>query len=876
MPAPAPASPGNIASGLGGYLKKNAKFAYGGLIGAAFLASDVKGILDADNKFKALLKTFKDFLVIRIAMVGIFTGVAAAVKSLVRETGSLDEALKKFTQIQQYSRQFQAFTGSLGSARQRISELYQLSLRKPFKFEDIVEANKALEVFTRGTYTSVTATKTIGEAAIASGNSISDTARAVGQFYDQLRSGEPIENAAEQLRQMGLISQDTADNLTGMATSGTDVTATFNQLTSALQDTAAGAAGYKDELEGITAEHQKAVAELQKAFGAPFAESESENIKNRTAAYQAITPVVAKLSQQAAGLYNGFSTAGTAVTKFLAQSSLVQRVLAGAGKGFMIATVAAGIFASFAAATLIPALVQLSTGISAFAGAGLLRLGVNAGIAATAVTTLETTLVGLSYALPIAAVAGFGVAIVGAMVHAREEVKKIKREFADWSASQDKATASLLAQVAAISTLTDKNEALAAAMDRIIELQKIRNQLADKEKHSAREQQKGWQFRTPAYMATHPGADPRSPLGRWWDKAAVQQEKVNKQEEKRAKIHQDIAKKALDDAAKSQTVNKQLVDSEAQRAFEIEQQTKGAKQRDFEARAGLKAQADLEGQLGENEKKRVSVQKQLDEERERFGVREKRTPEQIARHQAKQAQQEEELTKIAKERQDIQLQAPEFSATYKEAKAAQLRQAKIAKELEAAPPGARATAEVRNKYEQDLRRSRALAGPQALAQYSPAALHAAEVAAAKQKKVEAAPPSPEEKRQADVQKFQIDTEIKGHQARRRGDIATAQQQEDIADFTSNFEQLLPLLGKQQAAAVALDKTSDNIATQYQDSQKVVSSMTAIGGGGGVSGVNPQLESAKRREALQQEMVKLLEVLTGQENGAQGQASTFGP
>ena len=233
-----------------------------------------------------------------------------------------------------------------------------------------------------------------------------------------------------------------------------------------------------------------------------------------------------------------------------------------------------------------------------------------------------------------------------------------------------------------------------------------------------------------------------------------------------------------------------------------------------------------------------------------------------------------------KQRQDLQLQAPEFSATYLEGKAEQMRQAKEAFILQQQQNELQArggSLMEKRAIQQRLARARTLAGTaEFTAEGGAAALFKAEAEAAAARKREAQPPGPEETRQARVQQLQIETEIKGHEARRRGDIAGAQAQEDIADFMQNFEQLRGPLGEQKGASVALAKTSDAISQQYTDAQKVVSSMTAIGGGGGISGVNPQLESAKRREALQQEMVKLLGVLAGQETGAGEQSSTFAP
>jgi hypothetical protein len=317
-------------------------------------------------------------------------------------------------------------------------------------------------------------------------------------------------------------------------------------------------------------------------------------------------------------------------------------------------------------------------------------------------------------------------------------------------------------------------------------------------------------------------------------------------------------------AAAAETVNKKLVETEAQRRFEIEQQTKGVVQRDAEARAGLKYQADAERKLGELESRRVTVQEELTANRERFKERKDRTPEEEAKHRMSAEASEREITDIMKERQKIQLAAPEFSATKLEARAEQLRMAKEYYMLQKQQPPEGATEDEKRALEIKKQRAKTLAGPEALAAYTPRALEESEVQAGLAKKREEAAPRPEELRQERVQTFEIQTDIRGRQARSRGDVRGAEAAEDLSAAAKNFEQLLPLMGKDKAASVALQETQADITQQYQGAAHVVSSMQAVGGGGNASGVDPAMASARRREELQSRMVELLQILTGQE------------
>jgi hypothetical protein len=846
-----PAPPASLPSGIGNFMKRNAKFAYGGLIGGLFLASDVKGIFDADNKLKALLKTLKDFVLIRVAVAGVFAAVASAVRALVRDTGSLDAALKKLGQMQVFSRQMQTFVGGLQAARQRVSELAVLSERGPFKFEELVEANKNLQVFTRGAYSSVQATKDVGEAAIATGNSVEDVSRAVGAFYDRLRSGQPVGDVAEQLRQLGVINQSTADSLTSMADSGASLTVVFGRLTQAIKQTAEGAAGYKTELQSVTEEHQKAIDALKAKFAAPWTADEAKNLTNYTEATKAFTPTVEALGKTFATAYTGFSTATSGMVKFAAQSKTVQAAAQMAGKAIVVLSIVTLAYGVKVAAEVIPALIALA-----------LRL--------TAVGTVASTAGGVLAGLGAIAFGGAllaGVAtVIGAFIRLRQQIAENAKAYKDWVDKQASAQADFAGIVAAVTTLTEKNEAYAKGLERINALEKERADASKKQKETAKEIQKN------TFL---PGGVIPS-VERWYQRFAGkrqeedQQRRMAKQSERNKRDTMD----QMSALSKQVTVNKELVDSEAQRRIEIEQSTKSVEQRDREARSGLQARqtyerdiAGIEGERQDQENKLIQLKQDYEKSAKK--------PEDTARFQRESAKLEYGITDAMRRRNEMAARAPEFSSVALDAEVDRLEHAKQAKILEdernklIERGGA---SERRRELNAKITRERTLAEGK---EYTEESFLEAKRRAEEAHRREARAPGPEAVRAQKVQEVQIQTELNAHRARRRGDIATAQMQEDIASFVQNFEQLRPTLGAEKGARVALEKTADDIAQQYMDSQRVVSSMTAIGGGGGVSGVNAQLESDRRREQLLKEIKDILAGKATEENPLPGLA-TYGP
>ena len=848
--------PTSLSTSAGKFLKSNAKFAYGGGVGLAFLAGDIKGILDADNKLKALLKTAKDFILIRVAFIGIFKAVSDVVKGLVRDTGSLDAALKRLTQIQQYARAFQAFTGSLASAKQKIAELHQLSLRGVFKFEDLVEANKSLQVFTRGAYTSVEATKTVGEASIATGNSIQDTARAVGNFYDTLRSGESVKAAADQLRQMGLISTSTADQLTSMSESGASVEATFNELTSALEKTAQGAAGYKEELQSVTEEHAKAAEELKVAFGAPWTDADIQSTRNMSEGMKSITPAVAELSKSFAFLFNSASTLGSALFKIVAGSKAVQKALVIMGEAIMAVAVAAGLFATGAMIPLISLLLKFSLSAAMAAETGLVALGVGLDAATLAATGLQIALSTLLVGSVVLMAAAFVAALVGVVVKAKEEAVQAQKEFQDWTKSLKESTAAILEQAAAVTTLASKYETLGKTLQRMSANQKELKKLRAEERHLNKEIEVARELY---------GDEP---------KKLIQQLNINKAKQAELLSQQRILSQSKEEQAARQPLHEQLIKQEADREYFIEQQTKGVEERDREARAGVAVAAKAETDRSAIVAKRMALEQGLRDEE----AREKVAPEKQVEHQVKILGLQDQITKLKKEEQDIGLAAPGFSATAKAARAEQLQEAKKAVEAEAEMRGKKfATTEEKQAAERRLKQAQILAGPEAIKAYKadPGVLTRATIQAQKAIRAEAEPPSPEETRQLKVRRFEVETEITRGQARGRGDIKTVQAMEDLSKFSHHAEDLMAAgFGKPEALALAGRQTAADVAEEYASHPPPVAGITAIGGGGELPAVNAQLDIQRRMETLQQKMVDYLAIMSGQQPEQQQQPPVF--
>jgi hypothetical protein len=240
---------------------------------------------------------------------------------------------------------------------------------------------------------------------------------------------------------------------------------------------------------------------------------------------------------------------------------------------------------------------------------------------------------------------------------------------------------------------------------------------------------------------------------------------------------------------------------------------------------------------------------------------------------------ETEFTKRQREIADMEaqrlamgLQAPKETSAFLSARVEQLEQARIAK---SSRDLIKSTLEAGGRPEETTEARAALARATKLsggAEFNPMELAEtkAKLEIARQREAQASQLGTEA-RGARVQRFQTETDVAAQAARRGGDIRGAQQLEDVSRFTKNFEQFSKTFSKEKAADMALRKTQEEIKQEYF-TPNLVDSLTAIGGGGGVSGVDPILQSSRRIEQLNQEQVGLLKILTGQ--GSEPPPPTF--
>lgn len=455
---------------LDDFLKQNVS----GPLNKVFLAGYIRDISTAENKWKAVGKVIVEMavwtsrLVLPAVFIAAWVKLGSTVRTILRDTGSLDAALRRLAAIQGLQRTFAPLLGGLSAAKQRVAELVQFTGRqKFFKFEDIGEGARSLEVMTRGIYSSNQALLEVQNAAVSSGNGFAETAKAVSEFYADLREGQPIDQAAERLRQMGVISNQTANFLDDLQKSGAGVQQVFGELRGALAGAKPAEAG--EDLATIQQRQAEAAENLKRSFGAPFTHDEIQNTKNYTDAMNAIAPAVGRVASFFSVLTDGLSTVKSTIVKTAAESKPLQVVLEGLAKALGIV----------AAAGLLWGALQFPIILARWAAAFKGATG--------AMALFRVGLLGLSAATGIGAVLAVVGTAIGVFINYRRQQQEIAQRVKEMAQAHREAQEAIDQQSASVKTLAERNELLAKSMQQIIDLEKKKQDLLNQPAGSERD-----------------------------------------------------------------------------------------------------------------------------------------------------------------------------------------------------------------------------------------------------------------------------------------------------------------------------------------------------------------------------------------------------
>lgn len=473
-------------SALGDFLKKNATANTQGALGVLGVGGDVAAIATGHSKLKDAATALKNLIfgipMFQLAIVAAFTAMNKGIKAVLKDTGSLEAALKRLAAIRGLEKSLAPFVGGVDAAKTKVAELLVLAKSSNFKFEQFGSATQTLTVFTRGVYSSASALNEVADAAADTHNSLEATADVVGDFYSAIRNGQPIDSVTESMRQMGLITQQEAAYLDKLSASGAGASKMTQELNNAL---GAHRGGQARVLQGsnpddVNVMSAKAISGAQQAIGAPFAEKDVANTKNYAEALQNITPMLESISTFLAKMTTAFTNVESSMVKWLTTIPGVSAAVGGLVKGLGLvvsvsAAVAGGFFlvwlGEFIGATAIATADAYALATSLFSvEAALTALG--------AAAVVVETLVGLGVVVAIigAIVAGFsGLASLWGRLFMSDKVKEITKALNDMRRAFKESNDALKDQISSVTTLAERHEALQAALQHVKDAQEALN-----------------------------------------------------------------------------------------------------------------------------------------------------------------------------------------------------------------------------------------------------------------------------------------------------------------------------------------------------------------------------------------------------------------
>ena len=143
--------------------------------------------------------------------------ITGAVKSA---WNGLKLAMSKSFNFQTQTIQFKTLIGDIDEAKEHMLDLKELGDTPPFSLDEFARASRSMMVMSDGALGFKESLTLIGDAAAATGNGLEDVGHAVGRLYGFVRDGEPIGRAANELRNMGILTPEVVTELKALQEAG--------------------------------------------------------------------------------------------------------------------------------------------------------------------------------------------------------------------------------------------------------------------------------------------------------------------------------------------------------------------------------------------------------------------------------------------------------------------------------------------------------------------------------------------------------------------------------------------------------------------------------------------------------------------------------
>jgi colicin import membrane protein len=299
-------------------------------------------------------------------LIGAVSSFTLALTKSILSAQKLQEALKASAGAETLKQQFIALGSTAAAAEARIASLARIAANGAVSFESLGNASKILRVLGGAAADTEANIKRIADVFAASGAPVAAVATAYANFYKSVKEGGDVGSAAQEMANLGGISQDTAAKLKQLESSGAPVGTMLRTMTDALDSARGASAALKDTINGLQAQLKNLEESNNIKLGDKFAEGEKAGLraaiafeKLKNILQNGIANVIAPIKGAFASLTETIVSSGSATAAVKALTLAIQGLVLIA-IGSLISAAAQGVAGIL---SLAPALLKVGQAV---------------------------------------------------------------------------------------------------------------------------------------------------------------------------------------------------------------------------------------------------------------------------------------------------------------------------------------------------------------------------------------------------------------------------------------------------------------------------------------------------------------------------------
>jgi len=329
------------------------------------------------SKAQVALAGLREFLIGRVLgpMAGLGATAVGVMASVTRMGRAFAQAGREGAiGIEKLTQSFSVLLKGAEAAKKRVAELVQFAKNTPFSMEGVVQANRTLEVLTKGALSTKRGMKLVGDAAAVAGADFEQVAMQVGRLYDGLQNGTPVGEAAFRLQELGLLSGAARQQIEQLQRTGADGSAVWAVAEADLKRYAGGMDSVSKSLGNLEMNLEDVQEMAKSTFAGGYMEGMKAGVEAQTKAIEGMLPTLKYMGEYLGGVSSQWDKFKAGVVSATVGSETFQKasiplfqVVTSLGSALGITTglIAAARVASIAAAAVQGNLAQALLGTTA-------------------------------------------------------------------------------------------------------------------------------------------------------------------------------------------------------------------------------------------------------------------------------------------------------------------------------------------------------------------------------------------------------------------------------------------------------------------------------------------------------------------------------